>query len=407
MGRKPVTKDIATVFSDAYSKHAPEVLGDQHRFLLDNVERFMLSREFADEDKSLLIICPGEHVLPYSVQYDNGNLGKTNRARIKRMLTNGRIVIMDYMQNALERSRGTLESLGFFDDRYFRRGIFSSSGEHDVRKLLSESISFQLGNLYDKLRFPDESVSCVDANLVVHHATPTIGDLERVLGEIHRVLEPQGMFHLGTVDVDMKYSEEKIRRVVAEVQEYAGKDVLLRDERDGYNGNSRVSLWEMHESYDNFPYVSRDEVESQREKNFTTIRINDEGMIEIRADNPQVLSAYLSDRGYEQMSVSDDSVSVPLIEPQMQEDNEGLIIPVDRFYDSALARVVRYKGRDDELVAAITQGIEFERANARRGLVEYYTGQEKLLRALEKVGFNRVTAHHHENGPFYNILAHK
>ena len=52
------TRDIATVFGDAYSKSAPKVLGDQHEFLLRTLE----SHFQKNPNGTLLVVGPGGQV---------------------------------------------------------------------------------------------------------------------------------------------------------------------------------------------------------------------------------------------------------------------------------------------------------------------------------------------------------
>ena len=47
-------RDIATVFSDAYSRCLPKVLGDQHSFLLDSLESHLASHP----NGTLLVLGP-------------------------------------------------------------------------------------------------------------------------------------------------------------------------------------------------------------------------------------------------------------------------------------------------------------------------------------------------------------
>jgi len=92
----------------------------------------------------------------------------------------------------------------------------------------------------------------------------------------------------------------------------------------------------------------------------------------------------------------------------MEEDVEGHIKPVEGYY-SAIKEKVRkgYAGVDDELVEKISAGIDFEKSNATKGLVEYYMGEQKIVKTLDKVGFTDIKVFHHSGEPFYNIVAKK
>jgi len=117
----------------------------------------------------------------------------------------------------------------------------------------------------------------------------------------------------------------------------------------------------------------------------------------------------LRNKGYKQITVFEcaGGIIIPLIDTQMPDDIERHIIPVNRFYDEIQRRANGYSGIDDELVGQISKGIEFERGNALKGIVEFYMGESIILNTLQKVGFVDIHVTHHRTEPFYNITAKK
>ncbi len=115
----------------------------------------------------------------------------------------------------------------------------------------------------------------------------------------------------------------------------------------------------------------------------------------------------LDRRGYRQSLLLADRVVLPLIDPLMESDREGLIERVERYYSAAADRCCRaYEGKRDELVRATLSAMEIEKGHAARGLVEYYMGEPLIRDALDTAGFVDVRVVR-KSEPFYNILAQK
>lgn len=411
------TSDIATVFGDAYSMSAPKVLGDQHNYLLNTLEKDLASRTHP----VLLVLGPGGQVLPYSCQYTkDGQLGHSNRDRIKKMLKNGKIIFLDYIANeskgGLEKGLKTLQAMGFFDKEYFSVGCFNPDGILVPKRQSDGSISFLVNNLRDSLKLSDQSVDVVDANLSIHHASITRSELERIYTEIFRVLKHGALLHLGEGNTDMNYNENKLIRIGQDLSSMINSAVLVADEREKGAGYMAYSFFENGKQYNHLPILGKERLSAKN--NYAYVRITEEGFVVLKANKPDEMmlqenksieiAHLLKNRGYKQMFIFEDSISMPLIDPKMPEDIEGQIKPVDRYYDAIRNRVTQgYGGVDDKLVAQINAGIEFERGNARRGVVEYYMGENQIVKTLEKVGFADITVKHHQTEPFYNITAKK
>ena len=408
-------RDIATVFGDAYSKSAPRVLGDQHEFLLNTLELYLKKRP----DGNLLIAGPGGQVLPYSCSYtSSGELGETNRDRIKKIIGNGRIILLDYVleeaKNGVEKGKKTLTSMGFFDEGYFKMGQFNPE-YIDPNSLEGRTISFLKNNLRDPIRIKSNSIDAIDANLSVHHASVTRAELKRVYSEFYRVLKAGGLLHLGEGNTDMNYSEDKIIKIGEDLSSILNSPVLILDERERGNGYELHAFFEPNQEYKDLPVVRKD---FQPKDKYASVKINEEGLIIAKATAPnqvllvsgksQEVADKLKKRGYSQIFVFSDSIVLPLIDPKIQEDVKNHIKPVDKYYNEIEQRVINgYAGIDDKLVNQIITGIEFERGNARRGTAEYYMGEKKILNALKEVGFININVVHHKIEPFYNIVAEK
>src|SRR3989338_501562 len=421
-------RDIATVFSDAYSRCLPKVLGDQHSFLLDSLESFLTSCQNShSQNTTLLILGPSGQVLPYSCQYtDNGKFGSSNRARIKKMVGNGKIILLDYVaefaKSGLIRALDTLTHFGFFSDDSFHLGKFVLQEDLNPNSLESATISFILNNLKNNLRIADNSVAAVDANLSIHHASVTKLELERVYCEIFRVLQPCGLLHLGEGNVNMNYSEDKLIKIGQDLASILNSSVLIRDEREPKPDYVLTSFFEVGKYYDALPVTSK--AESASLTNYLPVNVNEMGNVIIslnqRKDNtvnrligtitkPSEIKSALRNKGYKQITVFEcaGGIIIPLIDTQMPDDIERHIIPVNRFYDEIQRRANGYSGIDDELVGQISKGIEFERGNALKGIVEFYMGESIILNTLQKVGFVDIHVTHHRTEPFYNITAKK
>jgi len=409
---KNKTRDLATVFSDAYSLSAPVLLAQQHEFLLKALEKHFLDISSG----TLVVIGPGGRALPYSLEYEDGFLGDSNRDRVKDILKGGRAVFVDYVREeekgGLEQEIKTFTKLGFFDKGYFALGprlgeFIQTSGPGPG------TFSFLLNNARDPLRIENEFADAIDATLSLHHVCVNRQAMGNIFKELFRVLKPGGMLHLGEGNIDMNYTEDKIIRIATDISEILKKDIALTDNREKGSGYVVHAFFESGKSYSALPVI-----ESMPPNNYANMTITEEGTVLLTANRPNEivlrpkqindLSAKLTERGYKQMLVFGDSLFLPLIDPKMKSDSENMIKPVDAYYDAVKGVVFRgLHEQNKKLYNAISEGIEFERGNAKRGIVEYFMGKRKIISALKHAGFVDIDSTKSDIVPLYNLTAYK
>ncbi len=396
-------KDIQVAFGGPYARSAPKLLGDQHAFLLDSLESYL------SQDPVLLVAGSGGQVHPYSREYKVGKLGESNRKRIKNMIGDGKLILLDYVvdreKNGLEMGADTLDVMRFFGPGFFRRGEITDS--LDPESLEARTVAFLHNNLRDNLELPDECVDAIDANLSVHHASITKRELKRVYTEFNRVLKPGGILHLGEGEVDMSYTEEKLTRMGEDISLITGVPVFIVDQRE----KEITALFEPKQTYAELPVVT--ESPSQ----YLQMTVTENGMVFVKGEAPnqvilseqdvESLSHELQILGYHQVVEMGGCVALPIIDPMMPEDNTHYIAQVNAYYNAIRERGEGYTGIDDKLVSQIDTAVKYERANALRGTTEYYMGEHVIVPKLHQAGFSDVLVTHHNKGPFYNILAFK
>ncbi|MEM2916387.1 MAG: hypothetical protein QXT19_03470, partial [Candidatus Woesearchaeota archaeon] len=136
--------------------------------------------------------------------------------------------------------------------------------------------------------------------------------------------------------------------------------------------------------------------------------VDKEGIVRIKSEKPIEMIRFLLGRGYGNVSSPDaTNVEMPLIDPTMPEDVARYIAPVDEYYDAIKSRAKECYSIGDGVMKQLLQGIEEERMNAKKGIVEYYMGEQQILDALKNTGFTNIEIKHHETEPFYNITAIK
>jgi SAM-dependent methyltransferase len=396
---------IATLYGDAYATTVPKVLGDQHKFLLDSIEAGLAGKV----NPTLLVLGPGGFVLPYSCKYtSDGKLGTTNRDRVKKMLGNGRLVLLDYVvdydKSGLIKEFDVLTKMGFFEPDYFHLGSFIQHGHLCLLHTKPGTISFVRNNLRNALNITPGSVDAVDANLSIHHASITRAELKRVYDEIYHILKPGGMLHLGEGNVSMNYTEDKIIRIGQDIAGINGIPTFLTDFREEGSDYCLNAVFEPGKKYSALPVVEKTMPYA------STMIVSRDGEVIVQTiKDAETTAKELQARGYcSARACGRTTVKMPLIDPAMPEDVENHIKQVDRFYNAIEKRISDgYLRVDENLVEKITDGVADERAKAKKGIVEYYMGQQQILTALKDAGFDRVMVKHHETEPFYNIVAVK
>ncbi len=397
-------RDIATVFPDEYSRSAPFVLGDQHKFLLETLEKHLAGRQ----SPALLVLGSGGQVLPYSCSYTpDGKLGGTNRDRIKKMLGNGKMVLLDYVseydRSGLIKGLDTLTQMGFIEPKYFHVGSFVNEGYICPLHTKPGTISFIRNDLRENLKISGESVDAVDANLSIHHASVTRADLERIYREIYSVLKPGGMLHLGEGNVDMNYTEDKLVRIGQDIADLNKRAVFFSDLRNVRAGQKMRALFEPGKKYDCLPAV-------QDARHYSsTMLVSENGDVILQTmEDSEIVAKKLKEKGYGTVEpLGRTTIKMPLIDHWMREDVYNYIRPVQAYYAAITDRVVQgYSGKDDTLVSKVIEAVDDECENAVKGIVEHYMGESRIIAALKKAGFNDIKVHR-VSEPFYNITAVK
>ncbi len=356
-------KDIANTFGDVYSKTAVVLLAEIHDYLFQKTEDYLSS---IAGKKTFAVLGPGPTVLPFS----------TNPERVSKMIGEGSMILMDYVFDTenVAKTVEKLQEVGFFD--YLEVGDI---GKTNPKHLRPRSVNFLQGDLRNNLPFPENSIDCIDSTLAIHHATPFAKDLDRITREVYRVLKHGGMFHFGTGNVDMKYSEKKIEKIVSDWREY--------------NQITECSIIDARDT------ISSSQIQNN---NGPSITIMSDGTIQI-SNNAGFGNKYALDSDTKHARVS-----MPLINLSIPDDNEGLGRPVNKYYDAVMNKVTSHynAGELDQVVyRQFSEAVAAERTLALKGLTEYYTGKPRLLKSLQQAGFKIDTVKHFE--PFYSVVATK
>lgn len=386
-------QDIATKYSDAYFRAAPFILKDIHEFLLKTLE----SHFSQNPNGNLLIAGPGGGVHPYSCSF-NGRQAVSGRDKIKQMLGNGNIVLLDYVldenDNGLMRSRKTLLDFGFFTEGYFKEGHFNPEFlDNEIYELGHGQIHFLLNDLRKPLRCADSMFSAIDATLSIHHASHSINGLGSIYREVNRMLVQNGLFHLGEGHVDMSYREEKAEEIAKDICEMIGMPVMIYDAENAHMTTFGKDFFPNSEDFAQITLESTG--------NCTFNYLGDPN--DCSSINRE-LERGLRKKGYN-VTIFKGGITMALIDPASLKDTERHIMPINRFYDYIRNRSMELL--EPDVSAKICEGIENERGCALKGLVEHYIGEDKIIAALKGAGFNRITRTHHEEEPFYNIVCYK
>jgi hypothetical protein len=218
--------------------------------------------------------------------------------------------------------------------------------------------------------------------LAVHHATQYEVDIYNFGSDACRVLQPGGVLHIGEGDVDMKYSERKKLKIAEDIIKEMDISVVVQDER----------------CPDDIP---RRRYLNIGDENPLCVFVSPTGMVSI-----PYAPAYdiLQRAGYKQIALIDGrNVVLPLIDHAMEEDFQGMIVPVREYYrrvaETCLPRLD--KDKHEALWKALTK----ERSDAERGLVEFYSPPTMICDQLRKAGFSIEETRYTKHGPFVNILA--
>ena len=116
---------------------------------------------------------------------------------------------------------------------------------------------------------------------------------------------------------------------------------------------------------------------------------------------------YLFVTGRKDVKQTGNVITLPLIDDQTQ-DKAEFIDPIWQFlYCEIYNKAMQNYANDTKLASKIIEAINFEFANAARGLVEFYRGSKIIQDSLEKTGFREIQKQVHEKNPFFNLTAVK
>lgn len=334
-----------------------ESVKELHENLLRGLERYIPERE---RPFSIAVLGLGAQVLPY------GN----NLKWFSKYFKNGKVVLMDYNPKILRQAEKYLRRQGFSDYFDFRK---SDSEVISLDNLDDGTIVFRESNLKNPLPLKDSSLNFVDSTLTLHHIAAYKEKLKECFGEIYRVLNHGGLFHLGEGAVNMRRSEENIDSLLNLL-----KDVYFEDQRD-----------------QDFPIEIRRG--SQKYHLVLTRAANFE--IEFAPGLEDKIRTYNPDRKGKKLVF-------PLIDGDKDAD---FIEEVNLFYVLNNAEKIKLLGQltPKRILDAIEQGIK-ERNKAQKGMVEYYSPLPVLLNLLDETGFAvdyQLTKR--KVLPFVNIFARK
>ena len=370
-----------------YSDSAKIVLSELHENLLTTLE----GRLKEIETPNILVVGPGEDILPYSKD--------TNR--VKEIVKNGNLVLSDYNPEICKGLPKKIQEMGL-SDRFIKYNA-------DFNKNSSNSIYVQENDIRFGTNLPKNSVDAIDMTVSVHHATPYFSDLDSIFKSAYDSLKKGGVLILGEGDVDMKYSEKKINKVRDDYKEVFGKDPTFVDFRLG-DVNNPLKL----------------EPNSDGKMNYNEfISIGNDGYVSIVSENNgHKLFDEFAKRNYFSnnpfnilLRVTPNAIKFPLIPMEgkldeglskdfgFEDDYNGLVAPVNAYYD-AIEDVLQ-KNMDAETYEVFKGPLREERENASKGIVEFYTAPTDVLQSLQKTGFVVEDFKYTTKGPFATTVAVK
>jgi SAM-dependent methyltransferase len=320
--------------------------------------------------RNIVIVGPGSEALPFS----------EHREEVTRLARGGNLILLDYNRQICDRLPSYLESRGFANGfRIVRCG----EGETPDVANSRNTIFIMEWDLKNGFPLPNSTAHAVDMTLALHHITQYASDLEHLFRQVGEVLAPGGIVHVGEGNVDMKYSERKIRRLVDDLCSF---------------GTGRVEVWDGRYG-DDAPRNWR----TGEGGGAMTVRITPRGMVTVEHGDGEVLAEFLAGRGYKQLHASGRMVVLPLIDHAMEEDFQGMIVPVRAFY--ATLTELCLKGIDAGLHGEVLRVVHKEQSDAQRGIVEYYSLPSVLCNALVEAGLSLDEFISTDIGPWVNILA--
>jgi SAM-dependent methyltransferase len=357
--------DIAA--NTIYPALARATLFELHANLLELLMKWLSLRE---APKNLVVVGPGSEVLPYSEHLES----------LASLLAGGNLILLEYNKEICDKIPAYLENKGFASrfriERSKDEDIIDPGNFHNT-------ILVKQWDIRNGYPLPVDSVDAIDMTVSMHHATQYVSDINDLFIHAKKILKTGAILHLGEGDVDMKYSERKIKRFAQDVLGSGVQGVRVSDSR---NEDFSPRKWHVGE-----------------EDTGALIHINSNGMVSIHHSDIKTVSSHLVKSGYKQLQITDNTAVLPLIDHSMEEDFQGMIVPIRAFYD-AIAELCLQRldsAHHKEFVKALSK----ERSDAERGIVEYYSLPSSLCDALNNTGFIIDEKRYTANGPFVNILA--
>jgi hypothetical protein len=298
------------------------------------------------------------------------------------------------------------------------------------------SYGFFIGDLRNpRLEVSSLSVDAVDATLSIHHATPTLNDLERISSEIFRVLKPGGILHLGEGDVDMSYAERKMVMIGRDLLDWfrtTRKEevhTVMNDLRDP--AYPKVALFDPSKSYDPskdpLPVGGPNFLDSIPDHSlYITVNVLGEvgeGLVIIKGSKPREVKLSARDAeilmkdlykkyGYVQRHNTVRGGGFPLI--GSHSEDKPMREAIEIYYSAILSMVEGHPAfaNDARFHEHFGDAIKHEKANAQLGLQEHYIDSIIIRDILRRVGFHTGKEYggvfkKHKPSPFYSIVAMK
>lgn len=279
----------------------------------------------------------------------------------------------------LKTKKGILERKGIDFSDYLRQSGLDEKNVVSVRtdsdqevRNLEGTITFMEHDLHDTLPNMGE-FDVIDASYALHHISRYLQIIQARIGEVYDSLREGGLFHVGTGFADMTYSEKKIYSMGEIIRASADLDrLVVLDKRVPkrvysvvFEAGKEPKVVDGEMPYDNKPVV-----------------IDNEGYVHIPKELAEGNTQLLQGTNYD----IEEFKVVPLIDPRLREDSEGLIVPVLGFYlptnveiqNLEPAKVVTGELTEEaienakKLITSAVREDRYERHNAERGLEEFY-----------------------------------
>lgn len=393
-------KDIANS-TDIYPVIiANPIFRNLHNELLYTISKHI---ETIKDERNLLILGISPIASPY---------GDNKETFFSLFHNKGKIIAIDYNLRVISKCFQYLHQKGFFGRGNFKPKIIVSSKQKsikllnanlkdylkrnlitpgdlieinknilDINSLETNSFIFIEKDLREKLNIPNNSASCIDATITLHHVAAYRQKIKQALEEIYRILKPRGLLHYGDGFVNMRRSEEKINSLMNLLTYISKNNLLLVDKRD--IDKVQQAFYEYGKIYKYAPLI-----ENPKKREVKIIEITNKGGIIIPYLTKDIISK-LRNNGYKHIIEKKHSIELPLIDPDIKED-QSMIKEVNEYYDLNKKLKLNLEGfSQSQMHLAVQKGDE-ERLNALRGLVEYYCPVDFIISIIKEIGFANI-----------------